>query len=65
MVETVTLNNGVQMPVSGYGTYQTQPGITEPRLEEPGRSPGEKNDRSSLQIGRFSFIKINQLSERN
>lgn len=36
MVETVTLNNGVQMPVIGYGTYQTQPGITEPRLEEPG-----------------------------
>lgn len=65
MVETVTLNNGVQMPVIGYSTYQTQSGITEPRLEEPGRSPGERRARSSLQIGRFSFIKINQLSERN
>ena len=28
-METVTLNNGVQMPVIGYGTYQTPPSITE------------------------------------
>jgi len=28
-MEYVTLNNGVQMPVIGYGTYQTPPSITE------------------------------------
>ena len=28
-METVALNNGVQMPVIGYGTYQTPPSITE------------------------------------
>lgn len=28
-METVTLNNGVKMPLIGYGTYQTPPGITE------------------------------------
>lgn len=28
-MRTVTLNNGVQMPVIGYGTYQTPPRITE------------------------------------
>ena len=28
-METVTLNNGVQMPLMGYGTYQTPPRITE------------------------------------
>lgn len=28
-METVTLNNGVKMPLIGYGTYQTPPSITE------------------------------------
>lgn len=28
-METVTLNNGVTMPLIGYGTYQTPPSITE------------------------------------
>ena len=28
-MEYVTLNNGVEMPILGYGTYQTPPGITE------------------------------------
>lgn len=28
-METVTLNNGVKMPIIGYGTYQTPPGMTE------------------------------------
>ncbi|MCM1055766.1 MAG: aldo/keto reductase [Bacteroides sp.] len=28
-METVTLNNGVKMPILGYGTYQTPAGITE------------------------------------
>lgn len=29
LVEYITLNNGVEMPVLGYGTYQTPPRITE------------------------------------
>ena len=29
IMETVTLNNGVKMPLIGYGTYQTPPSITE------------------------------------
>ena len=28
-METITLNNGVKMPISGYGTYQTSPRIIE------------------------------------
>lgn len=28
-MEHITLNNGVEMPVLGYGTYQTPPRITE------------------------------------
>lgn len=28
-METVTLNNGVEMPILGYGTYQTPPRITQ------------------------------------
>ena len=28
-MEFITLNNGVEMPILGYGTYQTPPGITE------------------------------------
>lgn len=28
-METATLNNGVTMPLIGYGTYQTPPSITE------------------------------------
>ncbi len=28
-MEHITLNNGVEMPILGYGTYQTPPGITE------------------------------------
>ena len=28
-MEYVTLNNGVEMPILGYGTYQTSPQITE------------------------------------
>ena len=28
-MEYITLNNGVKMPILGYGTYQTPPRITE------------------------------------
>ena len=28
-MEYITLNNGVKMPILGYGTYQTSPRITE------------------------------------
>lgn len=28
-MDHITLNNGVQMPVIGYGTYQTPPNLTE------------------------------------
>ena len=28
-MEYITLNNGVEMPILGYGTYQTPPRITE------------------------------------
>ena len=33
-MEYITLNNGVKMPVLGYGTYQTPSGITEKCVTE-------------------------------
>ena len=33
-MEYVTLNNGVEMPILGYGTYQTPPRITEQCVED-------------------------------
>ena len=33
-MEFVTLNNGVEMPVLGYGTYQTPPRITQRCVED-------------------------------
>ena len=33
-MEHITLNNGVEMPVLGYGTYQTPPRITEQCVTE-------------------------------
>ena len=33
-METITLNNGVNMPILGYGTYQTPARITEQCVAE-------------------------------
>lgn len=33
-VEYITLNNGVKMPILGYGTYQTPPRITEQCVDD-------------------------------
>lgn len=33
-MEFITLNNGVEMPQIGYGTYQTPPEITEKCVTE-------------------------------
>lgn len=39
-MEHIILNNGVEMPVLGYGTYQTPPRITEKCVAEALRLGG-------------------------